>query len=146
MRAIEHGYTGRRRVVAEIREFVARPYRDFITWGSLYEVSNEEEQERRRERVSWSLDALHNRYLPRSMWLDPGTRKKIEAFMEKARTLLEELSEDVEDFGYARVRSDIARRVTRELGPLRKEVEAGLGAELAPPEPGRWRLRRRTDR
>lgn len=143
MRALEHEHAGRQRVVAEIRKSIARPYRDFITWGSLYEVANEEEEERRREQVSRSLGDLRNRYLPRSMWLEPGTRKKIEAFMEEAGELLEELSEDVEDLGYARARSEIARRVTRELGPLRKEVEAGLEAELSAPEPGRWRGRLR---
>jgi hypothetical protein len=130
-------------VVAEIRKSIVRPYRDFIAWGSLYEVANDEEQERRMEQVSRSLDDLYNRYLPRSMWLEPGTRKKIEAFAEKAETLLVELSESVEKRTYARARSDIARRVTRELGPLRKEVEAGLEAELSGPEPGRWRDRLR---
>ena len=144
MRAVENDFTGRRRVVAEMRAMIARPYREFIAWGTLYDVHNRGEQARKREQVASSLDDLQNRYLPRSMWLEQGTRKKIEDYMEKARTLFEDLSKGVEDLGYARVRSDIVRRATKELGPLRREVEAALGAELAPPEPSRWRLRWRS--
>ena len=143
MRAIENAYTGRRRVVAEMRELLARPYRALISWGSLYDVSDEEEQERRKEQISRSLAELSNQYLPRSMWLEPETRKKVEAFMERAGQLFEELARDVQARGYARARADIARRVTRELGPLRREVEAGLGAELAEPVESRWRERLR---
>ena len=143
---IENNYTGRQRVVAEMRAMMARPYRDFITWGSLYDVDDEGEQVRQQDLVAWSLDSLHKRYLPRSMWLEPATRKKIEAYIEKAWSLFEELSQDVEDLGYARARADIALRVTRELGPLRKEAETGLGAELEPANQGRWRLRRGSGR
>lgn len=143
MRAIENNYTGRRRVVAEMRELLARPYRDFIAWGSMYDVTDAEEQERRRERVSRSLADLSKQYLPRSMWFEPETRKKIEAFIGRAGELFEELARDVQARGYARARADIARRVTRELGPLRRETEAGLATELAGPEKSRWRERLR---
>ena len=76
LRALEHEHAGRQRVVAEIRKSIARPYRDFITWGSLYEVANEEEEERRREQVSRSLGDLRNRYLPRSclLYTSPSPR------------------------------------------------------------------------
>ena len=146
MRAIENNFTGRQRVVAEMRAMIARPYRDFITWGSLYDVSDEVEQERQRDLVSWSLDNLRKRYLPRSMWLEAGTRKKIEAYIEGACTLFEELSRDVETNGYARVRANIVRRATRELGALRREAENSLGAEMEPANQGRWRLRRGSSR
>lgn len=143
MRTTENKYTGRQRVVAELRTLLARPYRDFIAWSSVYEAADGDEQERRREQVAASLANLSRGYLPRSMWLEPGTRKKIEAFIEEANALLDELSENVEKRGYGRARASIARRVTRELGPLRKEAETGLETELAQPEPGRWRGRLR---
>ena len=146
MRATENDLTGRRRVVMEMRAMIARPYRDFITWGSLYDVEDRVEQGRQRDLVSWSLDNLHKRYLPRSMWLEPATRKKIEAYIEGAWALFEELSREVGDLGYARARANIVRRVTRELGPLRREAETSLGAEIEPVNQGRWRLRRGSGR
>ncbi len=41
--------------------------------------------------------------------------------------------------GYEEVRAVMARRVTKKLGPARKQVDLALETELAGPRPSRWR-------
>ncbi len=129
----------RRRAAAEVRELLARVYRGFVAWGSLYGDVDAREEWERGERVSALIGELTNGYAPRSLWLEEGTRKKIEGFIRKADDLCSRFSADVAENGYERARAGIARRVSKELGPLRKEVEAGLEDELAGPRPSRWR-------
>ena len=132
------GRTERReRAVAEIRALLAGLYRSFVAWDSLYGDVDERD---RRERVSRLSCELSNGYLARSMWLGEGTRKKIEAFIEKSEDLYSEFCADIEERGCTRTRASMTARISRKLGPLRKEIESDLETE---PEPApRWRLRR----
>jgi hypothetical protein len=50
---------------------------DFSVWG---EVDDHYEKER-RELVVGLHDELSNKYLPRSVWLTEGSRKKVENFL-----------------------------------------------------------------
>ncbi len=81
MRSMELGRVGverRRYAVEEIRFSLARLYRGFVSWTSMYgEVDGGEERER-RERVDELLEVFSKSYLPRSMWLAgrPARRSK----------------------------------------------------------------------
>lgn len=134
----------RRSAVVEIREHLTRLYRGFVGWASLYgeEVDDSEELER-RERVVCLLDELSRQYLPRSVWLMDGNRKKIETFVQKSEELCSEFSAEIEARGYSRVRRSMEKRVSRKLRPLKTEAEAGLETELAEPRRQGWRERLR---
>ena len=75
----------RQRAVAEIQISLADVYRGFIAWASLYGDGHYEQEQ--RERVPALIDRLSNGYLARSMWLEPGARKKVEDFIEKSEDL-----------------------------------------------------------
>lgn len=135
----ERGQVERRRAVAEVRELLARVYRGFVAWGSLYGDVGVREERERGERVSALIGELANSYAPRSLWLEEGTRKKIEGFIRKSDDLCSRFSADVAENGYEKARAGITRRVSKELGPLRREAEIGLEDELAGPRQSRWR-------
>jgi hypothetical protein len=142
LRTLENGrgqVERRRRAVAEVRELLARVYRGFVAWGSLYGDAEVEEELERRERVSRLIGELTNGYAPRSLWLAEGTRKKIENFIGKSDDLRSRFCVDVDENGYEKVRSAIARRVSKDLRSLKKEVEICLDDELAGPRQSRWR-------
>jgi hypothetical protein len=145
MTGAERGRTqGHQRAVGELRGLLARLYRSFVAWGSLYgELDLRYEQERSREEVVRLLDELPGQYLARSMWLEPATRKKIERFIEKSRDLYSDFVADIIERGYPRTRAAMANRVSRELGALRKEADAALNLELAETPQPRWRKRPR---
>src|SRR5215213_5645279 len=136
----ERGRTaGHRRAVGELRNLLARLYRSFVAWGSLYGDLDREfqrEQERSREEVL-------GQYLARSMWVEPATRKKIERFIEKSEDLYADFVADIVERGYPRIRAAMAKRVSRELGALRREVNDALDLELAETPQPRWRKRQR---
>lgn len=133
----------RRSAVAEIREHLARLYRAFVAWASLYGEVDDRDERERRERVIGLLDELSNHYLPRSVWLSEGSRKKIESFVERAERLCSEFSAEIEGQGYPRSRRRMERRVSKKLRPLKAEAESGLEAELAEPRRSGWRERLR---
>ena len=146
MRTMEAGRTRterRKRAATEVRDLLAQLYRSFVLWGSVYgDADHHEEQVEMRERVARLLDEFPGHYLPRTMWLEEATRKKIEAFLRKSEGLYRELRAEIEEQGYAQVRARIAKRVSKELGPLRKEVESGLETEAEGIRPrSRRRLR-----
>jgi hypothetical protein len=124
---VEH----RHRAVAEIRQHLSRLYRGFVAWASLYGEVDERYERERREHVVALLDELSNGYLPRSVWLTQGSRKKIENFVQRSEELCSEFCAQVEERGYEEVRSRMARRVSKKLGPLKKDVESDLEAELS---------------
>ncbi len=135
---------GHQRAVAELRGLLARLYRSFVAWGSLYgDLDLRYEQERRREEVVGLLDEFPGQYLARSMWLEPATRKKIEKFIEKSRDLYSDFVADIIEQGYPRTRAAMANRVSRELGSLKKEADAALNLELAETRQPGWRKRQR---
>lgn len=141
---VEHVRTERRsRAVEEIRQHLARLYRSFVAWASLYGDVDEGDERERREQVVRLLDELSNGYLPRSLWLAEGTRKKIENFVQRSGDLCSEFSAEVEEQGYEKVRSSMANQVSKKLGALRKDVESELEAELAGTRRPGWRERLR---
>ena len=134
----------RGQAVAEVRDMLARLYRGFVWWSSLYEDADlRYEQERRREEVVGLLGEFPGQYLSRSVWLEQVTRKKIERFVEKSEDLYSDFVADIVDQGYVRTRDVMANRVSKELGPLRKEAEVSLESELAGTRQPRWRKRLR---
>lgn len=133
----------RRSAVAEIREHLARLYRGFVAWASLYGEVNDGEERERRERVVGLLDELSNQYLPRSVWLSEASRKKIETFVQRAEELCSDFSAEIEERGYPRVRRSMEKRVSKKLRPLKTEAEAGLEAELTGHRRPGWRERLR---
>jgi hypothetical protein len=143
MTGVERGRTeGQQRAVAELRGLLARLYRSFVAWGSLYgDLDLRYEQERSREEVLWLLDEVPGQYLARSMWVEPATRKKIERFIEKSRDLYSDFVADIIEQGYPRTRPVMANRVSRELGPLKKEADASLTLEFADTSQPPWRKR-----
>jgi hypothetical protein len=133
----------RRSAVVDIREHLARLYRGFVGWASLYGEVDDREELERRERVVGLLDDLSKQYLPRSVWLMEGNRKRIETFVSGAEELCSEFSAEIEDRGYHRVRRSMEKRISRKLRPLKTEAESGLETELAEPRRPRWRERLR---
>ena len=136
------GVERRRYAVEEIRFSLARVYRGFVLWTSMYGETDGREERERRERVDQLLDQFHKSYLPRSMWLADDTRGRIEAFAQRSRELRTQLSTEVEEKGYEKSRTRMSRRVTKKLRPARKQVEVALEMELADPKPSRWRRKR----
>src|SRR5215213_9999411 len=117
----------RQRAAAEIQNLLADLYRGFVAWASLYgDVDGRYEQDQ-RERVADLLDRLSNGYLARSMWLEPGVRKRIEDFIERSEDLYSKFCAEIEERGYAQSRKSLANRVSSQLGPLRKDAESELG-------------------
>jgi hypothetical protein len=136
------GVERRRYAVEEIRFSLARLYRGFVLWTSLYGEADAGEERERREQVAHLLELFSRCYLPRSMWLAGETRERIEAFAQKSREMRERFSVEVEEKGYEEVRAGMARRVSKKLGPARKQVDLALETELAGPKPSRWRARK----
>ena len=138
MTRVERGQSDRRRrAVVEVRDLLAQLYRSFVLWGSLY-ADLDREHEQMRERVTALSDEFSSQYLARSMWLGPSTRKKIDWFTEKARSLHSDFSAEIRERGYPRTRAVVANRVSKELGPLKKEADAALEVELAGNHQRRW--------
>lgn len=133
----------RQRAVVEVRGLLAQLYRSFVLWGSLYE-NQDREEEQMRERVAALSGEFSSQYLARSMWLGQATRKKIEKFTEKARSLYSDFSTEIREQGYPRTRAVMANRVSKELGPLKKEADAALDGELAGTHQRRWPRRWRS--
>lgn len=146
MEGIDFGRIGverRRYAVEEIRFSLARLYRSFVLWTSLYGEADGREERERREEVDHLLDLFSRCYMPGSMWLAGETRERIEDFAEKSREMRERFSAEVEERGYEEVRAGMARRVSKKkLGPARKQLELALETELAGPRPSRGRLRK----
>ena len=131
------------RAAAEVRDLLAQLYRSFVLWGSVYgDADHHDEQDEMEERVARLLGEFSGHYLPRTVWLEEATRKKVEAFLKKSEGLYRELSAGIEQHGYAQVRATMASRISKELGPLRKDAESVLEAEVAGTRP-RWRRRLR---
>src|SRR3712207_5936991 len=108
-----HGQSDRRqRAVVEVRGSLAQLYRSFILGGSLYE-DLDREHEQMRERVAELSGEFASQYLARSMWLGQTTRKKIDRFAEKAKTLHSEFSVEIRERGYPRAKIGRASRRER---------------------------------
>jgi hypothetical protein len=99
-------------------------------------------EKERRELVVGLLDELSKQYLPRSVWLAEGSRKKVGNFLRMSEELCSEFSAEIEARGYPRVRHSMERRVSKKLRPLKTEAESGLETELGEPRRRRWRKRR----
>ncbi len=141
---VERARVERRRVaVAEIREQLAGLYRGFVAWTSMYGENYEPDERERRERVVVLLDEVSNQYLPRSVWLSEGSRKKIESFFRRAEELCSEFSAEIDERGYPRVRRSMEKRVSKKLRRLKTEAESCLEVELAGPRRAGWRERLR---
>jgi hypothetical protein len=141
MQAGQNRVERRQRAVAEIQILLADVYRGFIAWVSLYGDGHYEQEQ--RERVPALIDRLSNGYLARSMWLEPGARKKVEDFIEKSEDLYSRFCADIEERGYARARKSMANRVSRQLRSLRKVAESSLKDDLEGSSRPRWPMRLR---
>jgi hypothetical protein len=133
----------RRTAVVEIRKHLAGLYRGFVWWASLYGEVDDHYEKERRELVVGLHDELSNQYLPRSVWLTEGSRKKVESFLRMSEDLCYEFSAEIEARGYPRVRHSMERRVSKKLRPLKTEAESGLEAELGELRSRGWRKRLR---
>ena len=133
----------RRPAIVEIQKHLAELYRGFVWWASLYGEVDDHYEKERRELVVGLHDELSNQYLPRSVWLTEGSRKKVENFLRMSEELCSEFSREIEERGYPRVRHSMERRVSKKLRPLKTEVESGLETELAEPRRPGWRDRLR---
>ena len=120
----------RQRAAAEIRSMLADLYRGFVSWASLYgDVDGRYEQDQ-RERVAGLLERLSYGYLARSMWLRSGAHYS-------------RFCAEIEERGYAQVRSGMANRVSKQLGSLRKDAESELKDEPGGSRLPRWQMRLR---
>ena len=128
----------RRRAAAEIQNMLADVYRGFVAWASLYGEGHYEQEQ--RERVTDLIDRLSNGYLARSMWLEPGARKKVEDFVERSEDLYSRFCADIEVRGYAKAKKSMTNRVSRQLRSQRKVAESYLKDDPEDPRP-RWPTR-----
>jgi hypothetical protein len=133
----------RRSAVVEIRKHLTGLYRGFVWWASLYGEVEDHYEKERRELVVGLHDELFNQYLPRSVWLTEGSRKKVESFLRMSEELCSEFSAEIEARGYPRVKHSMERRVSKKLRPLKTEAESGLETELGEPRSRGWRKRLR---
>ncbi len=127
-----------RRAAAEIQNMLTDLYRGFVAWASLYADPESGHELDQRERVVGLMDRLSNGYLVRSMWLEPGTRKRVEGFIESSEDLYSRFCVEIEERGYDRARRSMANRVSRQLGSLKRETESELQNEpdRGPTSPG----------
>jgi hypothetical protein len=132
----------RQRAAAEIQNMLADLYRGFVAWASLYGDADGSYEQDQREQVTALMDRLSNGYLARSMWLEPGARRRIEDFIEKSEDLYSRFCADIEVRGYAQARKSMANRVSRQLRSLRKVAESSLKGDPDDSRP-RWRMRLR---
>src|SRR5688500_8862939 len=132
---------GRRSACVGNRKHLAGLYGGFVWWASLYGEVDDDYEKERRELVVALLDELSNQYLPRSVWLTEGSRKKVENFLRMSEDLCSEFSAEIEARGYPRVRHSMERRVSKKLRPLKTEAESGLETELGEPLRRGWRKR-----
>ena len=133
----------RRSAVVEIRKHLSRLYRGFVWWASLYGEVDDHYERERRDLVVGLHDELFNQYLPRSVWLTAGSRKKVESFLRMSEELCSEFSAEIEARGYPQVKHSMERRVSKKLRPLKTEAESGLQTELEEPRSRGWRKRLR---
>jgi hypothetical protein len=91
-----------------------------VGWASLYGDMDDHDELERREQVVLLLDELSKQYLPGSVWLTEGNRKKIEPFMSKSEELCSEFSAEIEARGYHRVRRSMEKRLSKKLRPLER--------------------------
>jgi hypothetical protein len=134
----------RRTAVVEIRKHLAGLYRGFVWWASLYGDVDDHYEKERRELVVGLHDELSNQYLPRSVWLTEGSRKKGGSFLRMSEELCSEFSAEIEARGYPRVRHSMEGQVvSKKLRPLKTEAESGLETELGEPRSQGWRKRLR---
>ena len=142
---VEGARVGRRprAAVVEIRKHLAGLYRGFVWWTSLHGEVDDDYERENRERVVVLLDELSNQYLPRSMWLTEGSRRKVESFVRMSEELCSEFSAEIEQRGYPRVKPSMERRVSKKLRPLKTEAESGRETELEEPRSRGWRKRLR---
>jgi hypothetical protein len=109
-------------------------YGSFVAWSSAYADENVDyldEPTQRREQVAKRLSELSDYYFPRAVWLDHRTCRSVEQFIEESEGLYPELAEGIKKRGYSRrVRTNMAERVSAELGPLKREAVAHLREEL----------------
>ncbi|HLL57460.1 MAG TPA: hypothetical protein VK359_06000, partial [Rubrobacteraceae bacterium] len=98
----------RQRAVEEIQKRLAKLYRGFVAWASLYGDVEDRDERERRERVVEFLDDLHNGYLPRSVWLTEANRKKMEGFVQRSEDLYSEFCAAIEERGYENFRAGMA--------------------------------------
>jgi hypothetical protein len=137
----EQGRTERRqRAAAEIQNMLADLYRGFVAWASLYGDAEGRYERDQRDRVTGLMDRLSNGYLARSMWLEPGVRRRVEDFIEKSEDLYSRFCAEIEDRGYAQARKGMANRVSKQLGSLKKGADSELADDPGRPRP-RWRIR-----
>jgi hypothetical protein len=129
----------RRTAVVEIRQHLARLCRGFVWWVSLYGEVGDRCEKEWRELVLGVHDGLSNQYLPRSVWLAEGSRKKVESFLRMSEELCSEFSAEIEARGYPRVKHSMERRVSTKLGPLKTEAAFGLQTALEEPRCREWR-------
>ena len=137
----ERGRTERRqRAAAEIQNLLADLYRGFVAWASLYGDADGRYERDQREQVTRLMDRLSNGYLARSMWLEPGVRRRVEDFIEKSEDLYSRFCAEIEARGYAQARKGMANRVSKQLRSLKKGAESELTDNPDSPRP-RWRTR-----
>jgi hypothetical protein len=130
------------RAAAEIQNLLTDLYRGFVAWASLYADAEGRYEQDQRERVAELLDRLSNGYLARSMWLEPGVRRRVEDFIVKSEDLYSRFCTEIEERGYARSKKRMAKRVSRQLRSLRKNLESELAGDHDEPRRFPWRLRR----
>jgi hypothetical protein len=133
----------RRSAVVEVRKHLSRLYRGFVWWASLYGEVDDHYERERRDLVVGLHDELFNQYLPRSVRLTEGSRKKVESFLRMSEELCSEFSAEIEARGYPQVKHSMERRVSKKLRPLKTEAESGLQTELEEPRSRGWRKRLR---
>ena len=121
-------------VISEVWDRLIEVYGSFVAWSSAYADENVDyldEPTQRREQVAKRLSELSDYYFPRAVWLDHRTCRSVEQFIEEAEGLYPELAEEIKKRGYSRrVRTNMAERVSAELGPLKREAVAYLREEL----------------
>ncbi len=102
--------TGSEETKAGLYDLLTKLYQGFVAWISLSEETcNQDELERRKEQVARRLSGFHDYYLPRRVWLDFETCKRIERFVEKCEQLYAEFSSEIDERGY-RGKSGLAWR------------------------------------
>jgi hypothetical protein len=121
-------------VISEVWDRLVEVYGSFVAWSSAYADENVDyldEPTQRREQVAQRLSELSDYYFPRAVWLDHRTCRSVEQFIEEAEGLYPEFADEIKKRGYSRrVRTNMAERVSAELGPLKREAVSYLREEL----------------
>jgi hypothetical protein len=129
----ERLFDRRAEVIAKLSEKLYAMQVGFSSFVHPYQRGDVDRKKQLQD-ANQAFDELRQYYFSNEIWLDPGSCAKIESFMEMAYTTLGDYVDDLNERGYPQTAEGRAAgsRISAELQPLRRKLEADFRAILYP--------------